>query len=216
MNERAEMNEQDRRSDRRVNRTRRLLRDALLSLIIEHGYDSVTIEQITERADLGRTTFYLHYRDKEELLIESIDSIAQELLEQIKPLPKPDPTDTTGVRNPAQAATLLVFRHAAHNSLLYRVILRGEGALKANMRFHEIIQNTVREYMADLGDRLPALRSLVPMDVFSSYFAAALLGLVTWWLEKDMPYTPEAMSEYFRSMFINGAREAFATGEAAA
>ena len=53
--------------DRRVNRTRRLLREALLALIMEEGYDAVTIEEITDRADLGRTTFYLHYRDKEDL-----------------------------------------------------------------------------------------------------------------------------------------------------
>ena len=52
------------RTDRRTNRTRRQLREALLALILEKGYDSITVEDITGRADLGRTTFYLHYRDR--------------------------------------------------------------------------------------------------------------------------------------------------------
>ena len=67
---------QEPKQDRRVNRTRRLLRESLMKLVAEKGYDSVTIEDITETAELGRTTFYLHYRDKEELLLESIDAIA--------------------------------------------------------------------------------------------------------------------------------------------
>lgn len=59
----------DKQLDRRVRRTRRALQDSLTSLILEKGYDAVTVEDITDRADLGRTTFYLHYKDKEELLI---------------------------------------------------------------------------------------------------------------------------------------------------
>src|SRR5512133_4407009 len=72
--------------DRRARRTRKQLKEALFALVLEKGYDGVTIEDITERADLGRTTFYLHYRDKEELLLESIDSISEELMEQIAPV----------------------------------------------------------------------------------------------------------------------------------
>ena len=53
--------------DRRVRRTRRLLRDACIALILEKGYETITVEEITERADVGRTTFYMHYRDKEDV-----------------------------------------------------------------------------------------------------------------------------------------------------
>lgn len=52
----------DKQLDRRVRRTRRALQDSLTSLILEKGYDAVTVEDITDRADLGRTTFYLHYK----------------------------------------------------------------------------------------------------------------------------------------------------------
>ncbi len=75
------------KSDRRVSRTRRSLREALMSLILEKGYDAVTIEDITTRADTGRTTFYLHYRDKEELLLESINEVVDGLFTQISQVP---------------------------------------------------------------------------------------------------------------------------------
>ncbi len=78
------MNLTSSKTDRRVSRTRRQLRNALMALILERGYNAVTIEDITERADLGRTTFYLHFRDKEELLVESLEEIAADLKSQVE------------------------------------------------------------------------------------------------------------------------------------
>ena len=60
----------DEKTDRRIQRTRELLRKALMELIDEKGYDAVTIQDITERANLGRTTFYLHYQSKEDLFLD--------------------------------------------------------------------------------------------------------------------------------------------------
>ena len=62
-----------RKMDRRVQRTRKLLRDALMSLIMEDGYDAVSIQDITEKANLGRATFYLHFKDKDELLLDVME-----------------------------------------------------------------------------------------------------------------------------------------------
>ena len=70
--------------DRRVRRTRRRLRDALIQLIMEKGYDNVTIQNITDAADLSRATFYLHYTDKDELLASSLEEMFDELLDSVK------------------------------------------------------------------------------------------------------------------------------------
>jgi AcrR family transcriptional regulator len=174
------------KTDRRTLRTRRQLRDSLLSLILEKGYDAVTIEEITERADLGRTTFYLHYKDKEDLLLKSIESISLELLSQISETP-PIP---------------LVFRHAAENADLYRIILRGEGAHRTTSWLREIISSAAREFLA-----MKQAEENIPIEVFSNYFAGSLLGLLTWWLENGMPYPPEEMAEMYRKLFFNGARQ---------
>ncbi|MEO8397816.1 MAG: helix-turn-helix domain-containing protein, partial [Chloroflexota bacterium] len=69
------MTETVRKPDRRIERTRQLLSKALMDLIIERGYDTITIQDITDRANVSRATFYLHYKDKDELLYQSMTKI---------------------------------------------------------------------------------------------------------------------------------------------
>ena len=66
------------KTDRRIQRTRQSLRNALLELIKEKGFDAISTEEITERANVGRATFYLHYKDKEDLLLEEFSEMARD------------------------------------------------------------------------------------------------------------------------------------------
>jgi len=195
------------RRDRRSRRTRRCLKEALFSLVLEKGYDAVTIEDITNRADLGRTTFYLHYRDKDELLLESIDSIASDLIER---LPQPEWfTPESGRPRGAtlQDSVLVVFTHAAENAALYRVILRGEGALQASGRVHAIINQKATEMVQQLLE-MGTVSISVPVEIFTNYLAGSLLALLTWWLEANMPYSPPEMAEMYQKMFFHGSKTA--------
>lgn len=189
------------RQDRRVNRTRRQLREALTALILEKGYDVLTIEDITERADLGRTTFYLHYRGKEELLLESISTTAQELYEQVNAQVEPgmQHTPESGLQAVSQ-----VFQHAAQNSLLYRIILKGGAASKVQHYIFEFLSEAARPFFEQrYTSDGPAP---IPLEVITNYFSAAMLGFLTWWLEADMPYPPESAADYFTTMFLSGTR----------
>ena len=109
-------------TDRRVRRTRHALENALISLILEKGYDAVTIEEITDRADLGRTTFYLHFRDKEELLMNAIDTMIEDFLAQneTQPLTKQKILENvqTGPERFTQYGHLIkqIFVHAQENA----------------------------------------------------------------------------------------------------
>jgi AcrR family transcriptional regulator len=76
--------------DRRIQRTRQQLRQALLSLMLERGYDSLSVQDITDRANLGRATFYLHYQDKDDLLIECMESLVDEFTTQLQGQPPQD------------------------------------------------------------------------------------------------------------------------------
>ena len=78
------------KTDRRIQRTRQALRTALLELTKEKAYDSISIEEITERADVGRATFYLHYKDKEDLLLEQFSEMANEKVQLISEIPFTD------------------------------------------------------------------------------------------------------------------------------
>ncbi len=196
------------KTDRRTNRTRRQLRQALLGLILEKGYDSITIEEITRFADLGRTTFYLHYKDKEELLLESIDTIADDLKTQIGLVETSSPVGTA-VTLPALdpgSAIELVFRHSAENATLYRVILNGGAASKALARLQDIISEAAQLFFVQRmqsSTRPPEF----PPGIILHFFSSSLLGLVNWWLQAEMPYPPEVMARAFVSLFFGGARQ---------
>jgi AcrR family transcriptional regulator len=189
----------NRKTDRRVSRTRRQLREAILALVLEKGYDAVTVEDITERADLGRTTFYLHYNDKEELLLECISSIAEELRAQV-------PFDRIAQGDNGVLATIgMVFSHASENPRLYRIILNGEGITSASAMLREIISQSVEEFITRLEQQNRMVLNLqVPLAVFTNYFASSLLGFITWWLEKDMPYSPTDAAAMFQRLFFQG------------
>lgn len=206
--------------DRRARRTRRVLKDALLALVLEKGYDAVTVEDITQRADLGRTTFYLHYRDKEELLLEAIGSIANDLIARLPPSAWHVTVAGTGAvlgtaasgtmeAKPAAAnervkdAILITFLHAAENAQLYRIILRGEGATKARKRLQTIISQKASELVAE-SVQAGLAHPRLPAGIFADYFAGALMATITWWLESDLPYPPEEMAEMFRMLIFQG------------
>jgi AcrR family transcriptional regulator len=202
----------EKKIDRRKLRTRKQLKEALLELILEKGYDTVTIEDITERADLGRTTFYLHYKDKEQLLLESIESIAIDLLKQITenfPAFTQPGLALENRENLLYAPILLVFRHAKENANLYLIILRGEGAYKTNNRLRQIINRITANIMTERIESLGLKSPQIPIDIMTNYFAGALLTVVTWWLENDMPHSIEEMTLMFRDLVFNGFNHQF-------
>ncbi len=189
--------------DRRTSRTRRQLRDALMSLILEKGYDAVTVEDITSRADLGRTTFYLHYKDKEELLLESIDAIANELKAKVDLLGY-----TQGTNENLPRPIHMAFHTAAEHADLYRIILQGEGGTKTASRLRRIISTGVIEFLqvrAQQGQGFTA--DPATLQRVADYFASALLGYLTWWLEEGTPSPPDEMADRFLDLFFNGARD---------
>ncbi|WP_299026915.1 TetR/AcrR family transcriptional regulator [uncultured Thermanaerothrix sp.] len=192
----------DRRADRRIQRTRQQLREALLALILERGYETLRVEDITERANLGRATFYLHYRDKEALLLDSIRQTVDELLAQVSAFAPPHlEAGSEAAARWLQRAIALVFEHAAASATLYRVILRGEGTAAISRRIHAMICQAVLTYLeAHRPHQMPAL----PADVLANYFAGALLALLTWWLESGMPYGAEEMAAMFYHLFYEG------------
>src|SRR6266700_6427450 len=101
--------------DRRVRRTQQLLAEALIALTLEKGYETVTIRDITKRADVGYATFFRHYRDKDELLKDVLDVVLAELTARLcAPLPASDPL-TTGI---------LLFRYIQEHEEVVRVLLK--------------------------------------------------------------------------------------------
>lgn len=180
--------------DRRVQRTRRLLRDALITLSLDRGYDAITIQDITDHANLGRATFYLHYKDKDDLLLSTLQEIVDELLERI------GPAENALNETHDNFAIQTLFQHAQENADLYRIILRGSGAASVQRRLREIAANVAREA---LHARLDDQSSPIPLDLVAHYFSRALLGMVDWWLTENMPYSVDYMADVLTRLSLN-------------
>src|SRR5512146_975070 len=102
-------------TDRRVQRTRQALREALLSLMKEKNYNAITVEEITAHANLGRTTFYLHYQDKEALLLEKFADLIHELVREISQV---SVLEWQQQQKIPQRPVLMIFQHVAENEEL--------------------------------------------------------------------------------------------------
>jgi AcrR family transcriptional regulator len=195
------MKDQTIKPDRRVSRTRRQLRQALMELILERGYNAVTIEDITERADLGRTTFYLHFHDKEELLVESLEEIAEELKIQVEQIAAAQTEEGSRLQNPVS----VVFRQVDANRDLYRIILQGEGGTQAASRIRDIIEEAAADFFARHMSGFTSAPPEAPKGVMAGYFAGAMMGFISLWLDKGLPYTGDEAADLFMKIFFQGA-----------
>lgn len=206
--------------DRRVSRTRQALRQALYELIQEKGYDAVTIEEITERANLGRTTFYLHFRDKDDLLLDRFKEQLEEVFRQLSELSYDHWVNGLSMHWEAENTSvstrqpiLILFDHFAEYTGVYQELKRS-GTLKIVGKLNEMICFQVVDLyhkITEKEQRTPDLQ--VPIEVLAAYFAGALLSTIMWWLNHNCPYTADQMARQFIRMFIPGARIAFGLAE---
>src|SRR5215216_7578048 len=109
-------------TDRRIRRTRELLRRALFSLIQEQGYDRITVQDLLDRADIGRSTFYAHYRDKDDLLRSAFEDIRSALAAERKAVEQ-----APGASGQFLQPLLVVFRHVEGHRHLWLPLARQGG-----------------------------------------------------------------------------------------
>ncbi len=181
--------------DRRIQRTRPLLQEALFSLIIERCYERITIADITEQANLGRTTFYLHYRDKEHLLQESIKTLLHDMHLDVEP--------ETEKLCTYSMVSVRIFQHVARRRQLYQAMLKEAGPTRT-------IEDVMRTYFTELCQRfLPESplkmknSSLVSSEILAVHAAGSLLGLLSWWLKQDVPLSAENMGAVYCQLMGN-------------
>jgi AcrR family transcriptional regulator len=184
-------------SDRRVRRTRNLLRNALFELILEKGYDRITVQDIIDRADIGRSTFYAHFTDKDDLLLSGLEEFGAAFEDNLN-------RHFANRADPSPA--LPVFRHAYENRDLYRAMAGKRGADV----LHEGLRRHIAEAMGrHLGGAIPADDSTLPSEVTVEFVVSALLGLLTWWLDNGMPYSPEKMADMYMTLAMRGIPAAY-------
>lgn len=188
------------RQDPRIARTLKTLGEALMALIVERGYDVLTVQDITDRANVSRTTFYLHFKDKDELLFETMKHIYDELTGHIK-------HQINDIRDIDDLASVTCdapdFEHVAENADFYRMIFGKHGSaafvqVVLNYLAKEV-QKTLALDLSEQKDDLP-----VPLEFMAAYFAGAEIGIMNWWLQNDLRYPPEKMAQMQYWLSVGG------------
>lgn len=189
--------------DRRIRRTRKLLGDALISLALEKAYDEISIQEITDRADIGYRTFFRHYSDIDQLLKDVLSTLMLELRSLMTP-PDPKLLIAADFKLKDWENGIILFRHVQEHGDLYRVLLHSERSL-----VDSIVEFTTKEIRANLGS---VIIPGVPVEIIAGHMVSTTLALVRWWLDTDMTTPPEVMQAYsfkliaepIRSLLVGG------------
>ena len=174
-------------ADRRVVKTRKAIFTALNELLQEKKYSKITVQEIIDRADVGRATFYSHFPTKEDLLSGSIESIFESLSEQMN-----------GHMMHGQVNDLLpiaaLFAHIKENErIIIGVAMSGSGEMlfeKFKSYWGTKIRSLVMAHMPDEG------KPIVPIDMLINHIVITLIELIKFWLQDGLRYTPEQMEQY--------------------
>lgn len=185
-------------NDLRVRRTHKFLRQAFMDLLTEKGFETLTVQDIVDRAMVNRSTFYRHYQDKYHLVSRLVDEMLDELLRQVAP--PPSTSELLALDKPPDAWVLL-FKSVAMNQALYRLVFTQTGTEIGKKRFQSMIEELIRQRIQLLA-RDTAIR--IPFEVIVGYCSAAVLGSLAWWLANGTPYTPEIMAAWVQQLLVLG------------
>jgi AcrR family transcriptional regulator len=181
--------------DRRVRRTRATLLSALLDLIVERGYEAVSVQDIVDRANVGRSTFYAHFLDKRELLMSGVEGL-QALLVQQRELQVASATEGDVLLR----FSLPLFRHVEGNMRFCRALLGPRSGAIVEPHLQRMLAGLVREKLG--GRVVTGVAPAVALDVAVQYVVSAFIGLLRWWMDQPVPRPAEEMDRQFRIMTL--------------
>jgi AcrR family transcriptional regulator len=179
------------KADKRVLRTHEALRSALMELMIEHGYERISVQDVLDRANVGRATFYLHYRSKEDLLKRALD-VLRDLLVREWDLSRREKTEA-----PSLGFCLAFFRHIDSHRLLYRAVVGRESGMIVDRQMRRLLADLMRVEVLSIQHRDKPNNQT---EIATQYFVGALMSLVTWWLDHNIRIDADALANSFQQM----------------
>jgi AcrR family transcriptional regulator len=176
----------NRNQDRRSQRTRHLLSAAFVQLMREKGYSAITVSDLSERANIGRSTFYSHYRDKDDLFVHELDRVIAVL--------------SSGFQNQDEMPffpSLGLFRHVGEQYELYKALVWTPGIDLLIKHLQKSLSHRIEQ-----GLQKNETNSDIPLPILATFIAGSFLTLLKWWLENKMIYSAEEMDAMFRKLTI--------------
>lgn len=179
------------KEDRRSVRSQRLLSNALIALMQKKNYPDITVQDILEQADIGRSTFYAHYLDKEDLLFSNFESVLVNLIHHFDD------------ENEGQLlSTVEFFSHVKENQEFYKALAKGRGLELLYDKGLALISQKIEGHMAKM--EIQKSGSPFPLPILTNYLAGSFINLLIWWINHKFPYTPEEMDAIYQNMVMPG------------
>jgi AcrR family transcriptional regulator len=182
------------KQDRRIRNTRQRLRNALLESLKKKRYRAISIQEITEGADVARSTFYIHYADKDDLLTGAHGIFAENLDQQM--------SAHAGVDGSSAFSSLTWFHHIQAQGDILKTIAKDPAMDLAMKTLRRIIHRSVEEGLR--GHSSKGTNADVPQSVIVDYLTDSLMSLIQWWLGQGMKHTPKQMDEMFQKLALPG------------
>ena len=184
----------DATADRRVQRSKRALREALVQLMIEKGYEQTSVADIAERADVGRSTFYAHYADKEDLLQESLQGLRSYLMSAT---PERDPGEAPVPSH--LAFSLPMLEHVLQMPQLFCALVGKRSGAPVQEQLHAMLTDLVRERLEADGTTC-----VHPVPLVAEFIVGAFLSVCIWWMNGHQEIPARAIDRAFRSLVTDG------------
>jgi AcrR family transcriptional regulator len=191
-------------TDRRVRRTHELLRGALVTLIKEKGYDRTTVQDILDEADVGRSTFYSHFRDKEDLLVSGFSDIREAML-----------AEKNAVVDEAQRGVflqplLVILEHVERHRHLRKPVA-GSGASEVVVRtLRDSAESLLRDHFRL---HFPKTTDDLRLEASIQFATGSFMSLLGWWFDHDIDLTASQVHAMFKQLASQGIRRFLTTGE---
>ena len=183
--------------DRRVQRTRRLLHKGLMSLILEKKYESITVQEILDQADVGRSTFYMHFQDKDELLFSGFQYL-QSFLESVQGASAIVPGKSY---ERIIGFSLAMFEHAHEYRRVNRALLGSDAEAVVRRRIQSVLAGIVsRELKLELQSRKRNLP--VSSELLAHFLVSTYISVLTWWLKSKNPGSPKDIDVAYRQLVL--------------
>lgn len=181
--------------DQMVLRTRKLIRDTLMDLIEEKGFEGVTVRNLTLNAKINRGTFYLHYRDKYDLMDNVQNEILHGLQNKLKHVNIMEAISCFS-KDITYPPLVQVFQYLKDHGRFLKILLGPKGDPSFSQKIKNLLKSIFYEKMQKniiiLPENISLVQKYLPSVTSSAYF-----GIIEQWLESDMPHSPEEVASIF-------------------
>lgn len=187
-------------TDLRVRRTRKWLQEALLSLMLEKPFTRISIAEITDQAQVSRPTFYLHYRNKEEVLEDYLDSMYKNFMDDMQPYLDSIIQGKMAVKFFEQIADQAVFLRSLIDSEVSNLVMN---------KLHKYCYDVIKQSLDQAP--YPSMEGTI-WDYVIASIAGSVYAMSIRWLQMDMPHTPKEMGNLTMRLIRPGIREVLIQG----